>query len=32
MMQISLRTLGGTTNSAAVGAPTITPGVFGSTH
>jgi LPS-assembly protein len=32
MMQISLRTLGGTTNSSAVGAPAVTPGVFGSTH
>jgi len=32
MMQISLRTLGGTSNGAAVGAPTVTPGVFGSAH
>jgi LPS-assembly protein len=32
MMQVSLRTLGGTTNGAAVGAPTVTPGVFGSAH
>jgi LPS-assembly protein len=32
MMQVSLRTLGGTTNSNAVGAPAVTPGVLGSTH
>jgi LPS-assembly protein len=32
MMQLSLRTLGGTTSTQTQGAPAINPGVFGSTH
>ena len=32
MMQLTLRTLGGTSSTSAAGAPMVTPGVFGSTH
>jgi LPS-assembly protein len=32
MMQLSLRTLGGTTSTQTPGVPVVNPGVFGTTH